>query len=147
MFPKISRAKRSAISRSYRGLALFRRGFFLCADDVADRVDRKRFLACARRVHIERRRFHLRGMQDGTDVPGGQGGIDERRQRVDAHCEQFLQPRADHMEGQKEHEPHDSDEHRDRVAQDPLVDGPLRHQILFGFVGTLHVAALSGWIC
>ena len=40
------------------------------------------------------------------------------------------------------------DEHRDRVAQDPLVDGPLRHQILFGFVvGTLHVAALSGWIC
>jgi hypothetical protein len=27
------------------------------------------------------------------------------------------------------------------------VDGSLRHQILFGFVGTLHVAALSGWIC
>lgn len=39
------------------------------------------------------------------------------------------------------------DEHRDRVAQDPLVDGPLRHQILFGFVGSLHVAAFSGWIC
>ena len=53
-------------------------------------------------------------MHHGIDTVRGQCAIDQSRKGVDAECKQIGQRRADHAEGQPEHEEHHAEKDRDR---------------------------------
>ena len=74
-----------------------------------------------------------------VDVPRRQGIVYKNRQVLNAPFQQALQPRADHAEGQIEHQRHDAHKRRNRriFSSEEAVD-PCAAQLLLALVGLYH---------
>ena len=74
-----------------------------------------------------------------VDIPRRQGIVHKDRQVLNAQFQQALQPRADHAEGQIEHQRHNAHERRNRrvLSGEEAVD-PCAAQLLLALVGLYH---------